>query len=516
MNLKWEIAKNLYKMSSELEAAKARAAEAEANMVKAAEFGNQLLVQLRDSENLRAMLEQEKHSLKRSLEIKEASELAMQDEINDLNKKAVILEGSAKHTKELQRTLDLLNAEMAKKEEEHTAAIEALKLEAYERLAASVPLPGSPGNTSMMDPEALAELRDEVELLRDQVVHYKEENGRIKAEFEEMEFSTHSLRLQISELQKSISEKDDELVSYRSAMQEAQEEMKMMSLETDDDDLQIDVAPKGNSLFSEVEDRRHIAEEKLKKCQAKYEGAKVMLEKRNSEMSKLRMQNIHLRNMASNASSGACEVQQLERLQEQLHRERNQNKILASKLSAMPHAPQVASGAASEESTMVAELMRQTLVDSEKIEELSKHAGTLERQLSQLKSENAILKMRLVEKNQAIKRNSSSTLEQAAQPKGMEFVVEDIVFEKKASTPKTGPALEPLKETTSNVNSSITAAEIKKPTKKSVAFADDGETEDVENEESKDKKKIPRIQKERKIVDAEEEAAKFNEQCKQQ
>ena len=116
-----------------------------------------------------------------------------------------------------------------------------------------------------------------MELLRDQVAHYKEENGRIKAEFEELEFSTHSLRLQISELKKSISEKDDELVSYRSAMQEAQEEMKMMSLETDDDDLQIGVAPKGNSLFSEVEDRRHIAEEQLKKCLAKYEGAKVML-----------------------------------------------------------------------------------------------------------------------------------------------------------------------------------------------------------------------------------------------
>ena len=33
-----------------------------------------------------------------------------------------------------------------------------------------------------------------------------------------------------------------------------------MNLEVDDEEPAVDVAPKGNSLFSEVEDRRHIGQ----------------------------------------------------------------------------------------------------------------------------------------------------------------------------------------------------------------------------------------------------------------
>ena len=41
---------------------------------------------------------------------------------------------------------------------------------------------------------------------------------------------------------------------------QANEEIKVLNLEVDDEEPAVDVAPKGNSLFSEVEDRRHIGQ----------------------------------------------------------------------------------------------------------------------------------------------------------------------------------------------------------------------------------------------------------------
>lgn len=69
-------------MDGALEAAKARADEAEANMMKAAQYGQQILEKLKESERIRAEIEQEKYSLKLQLENKEASESALQDELN--------------------------------------------------------------------------------------------------------------------------------------------------------------------------------------------------------------------------------------------------------------------------------------------------------------------------------------------------------------------------------------------------------------------------------------------------
>ena len=68
-----------------LEAALARAAEAEANMKLAAQYGQELLEKLTKCEKMQVELEQEKHSLKLQLQAKESSETAMQDEINRKN-----------------------------------------------------------------------------------------------------------------------------------------------------------------------------------------------------------------------------------------------------------------------------------------------------------------------------------------------------------------------------------------------------------------------------------------------
>ena len=63
-------------------AAVARAEEAEENMRKAAQIGQELLEKLTKSEKIQAELEQERHNLKIQLQSKESNEKAMQDEFN--------------------------------------------------------------------------------------------------------------------------------------------------------------------------------------------------------------------------------------------------------------------------------------------------------------------------------------------------------------------------------------------------------------------------------------------------
>ena len=65
-----------------LEAALARAEEAEANMKLAAQYGQELLEKMNKSEKMQVQLEQERHNLKLQLQSKESTEKAMQDEIN--------------------------------------------------------------------------------------------------------------------------------------------------------------------------------------------------------------------------------------------------------------------------------------------------------------------------------------------------------------------------------------------------------------------------------------------------
>ena len=102
----------------------------------------------------------------------------------------------------------------------------------------------------------------------------KEENSQMKADFEEVDFTTQELLMKVSELTRNLEDKDEELASYRESAMQANEELKN-KMDFENDIPELDVAPKGNSLFSEVEDRRHIAEEKLKRAETKLEKYKV-------------------------------------------------------------------------------------------------------------------------------------------------------------------------------------------------------------------------------------------------
>ncbi len=496
-----------------MEAAEARALEAEKNMVKAAEFGQDLLRQLGKSETIRTELEQEKYSLKLQLQNREASEKALQDELQELTKKISSLEKSQKCYKDMEKALEHEREEFSKKEEELLEKMALLKSDlsqAHERLAATTSLPESP-NVSLIDPNLVCGLREEVDMLTEQVQFLKEDNTRLGAENEEMNHLSYSLRLQITELKASAEEQEEELASYRESMKQANDELKFMDPDSDDEDLKVEaVAAKGNSLFSEVEDRRHIAEDKLKKCQAKNEELKSLYENKCRQLNKLRLQNVQLMNINANAS-GKFDEALVDRLQFMLQSEKERNKDLMSRLAADI-----------ENDDLTKNMLKQSLVDAEKMSEMSKRMASLEKEIAQLKAQNCTLNMRLSEKKSA-STAASAEKEKAKKSKKPEFIVEHIVFDKKGDEnpdaklmfkldqgedPKEN--LQPLKEST---NSSSASG------KKKVAFSTDIPEDEDDSVKSAlvEKKRMPRPKvTHNQIIDGEEECRKMNEQCAQQ
>jgi len=358
-----------------------------------------------------------------------------------------------------------------------------------------MPTPQSP-NVSLVDPTVVSDL--------------KEENSRLKAENDEMNHLSHSHRLEITELKNSMEEKEDELASYRESLRQANEEIKVLNLEVDDEEPAVDVAPKGNSLFSEVEDRRHIAEEKLKKVQSKSQEFKALYERKALELNKLRMQNVHLMNMSASSNGAKYEQNHVDRLYTLLQAEKDKNKDLTARLS---------NESGGDNGEFVKNLMRQSAADGEMLRDFTKQCANLESQMTRLKAQNFTLQMRLDEKLPAKKTSHAR--------KNQEFVVEKVVFETKTEDkkesdeqPKTTSEYKPLESVKQpledSTNSTNETTDSGKPPKKKVMF-NVAETS-AENETDKPKRKVPRIPREstNEVLDAEEECKKMNEQCNQQ
>ena len=136
---------------------------------------------------------------------------------SDLNQRLVDAENSSKSVQNLHKELEDAKIGFEKKEEDYIATIresktnlEEVTKKLAEKESAALLLPNSP-NVSVLDPEAVAELQEELEFLREQIKRSKDENLELKNENEEFEFTTQSLRLEVSELKQHIEEKDDEL-----------------------------------------------------------------------------------------------------------------------------------------------------------------------------------------------------------------------------------------------------------------------------------------------------------------
>merc|ERR1711976_662713 len=127
----------------------------------------------------------------------------------------------------------------------------------------------------------------------------------------------------------------------------------------------------------------------------------------------------------SATAGGKCDQAQVERLQDLLQTEKNKNRTLTEQMSSST-AQSGSKDGQNEMSEQLQRYMRQSLEDSEKLTEWSKKVANFERQMKQLKSENATLKIRLTDLKNQHKTPSTSSSPKENTPS--EPKVEQIFF----------------------------------------------------------------------------------------
>ena len=363
------------------------------------------------------------------------------------------------------------------------------------------------------------------------------EVSRHKAEAQEASARQQAASARVELLQRELEEAQCSLSSYSRAVEAAK--METMELQAQLDAVTMDninEEGKGNSLFSEVNDRRERVENQLKVYEEKYEVLKNNYDVKMAELQKTKIHNAKLLSIAGSSHSDTGHTARLEEL---LASERTKNKSLRDRLDTLETlsaktepllapvtglmmnsssnetvlVPHTQSDEYSYLSSLLAdtqksneelkkqlkEQFRLSLEDSDKIREMTRKVNQLETSTQKLKAQNYTLKINIDE----LKCKKG---EQKVQKKEPVRIYEKLVFEKKTEATATEHSDEDrfiLKESISNIKApakakspdknssnekenaidfSATETKVDKPRKKVACFAESVETITAEGE----------------------------------
>ena len=258
------------------------------------------------------------------------------------------------------------------------------------------------------------------------------ELSRAKADTQQEVDRLAASAARIEILQRELEEAQCSISSYSRAVEAAKTET--MELQAQLDAVTIDSINedgKGNSLFSEVNDRREKVETQLKVYEEKYDLLKNNYDVKMAELQKTKMHNAKLLSIAGNSYKDSGHTSRLEEL---LASERDKNKRLRDRLdtleqlsssdqvmrvtSTVTTAPDdtiVVPHTQSDEYTYLSTLLTDTqnnnkelkkqlqeqfrlsLEDSDKIREVTRKVNSLESSLQKMKAENYTLKIQIDE-----------------------------------------------------------------------------------------------------------------------
>ena len=362
------------------------------------------------------------------------------------------------------------------------------------------------------------------------------EVSRHKAEAQEASARQQGASARVELLQRELEEAQCSLSSYSRAVEAAK--METMELQAQLDAVTMDninEEGKGNSLFSEVNDRRERVENQLKVYEEKYEVLKNNYDVKMAELQKTKMHNAKLLSIAGSSHSDTGHTARLEEL---LASERTKNKSLRDRLDTLETlsaktepllapvtglmmssssnetvlVPHTQSDEYSYLSSLLAdtqksneelkkqlkEQFRLSLEDSDKIREMTRKVNQLETSTQKLKAQNYTLKINIDE----LKCKKG---EQKVKKKEPVRIYEKLVFEKKTeATEHSDEDRFILKESISNIKAppaknkspdknssnekenavdfSVTETKVDKPRKKVACFAESVETITAEGE----------------------------------
>ena len=559
-------------LESKLCEAELRAEECRANMMKAAEFGKDLLERNVDLETeigeLKTKLcgleddQQEKHVLTLKCQSLSQSLSCLQLECESLKTEmASKTESLTLNNKDLKNALRENEIKLGEKElkenqlnERITLLLQEnnlLKTELSEKCSVSSPVQShnmslneSYNNELFLKAEIY---REEKNALEREVLSLKEEMSGISQELTEK-------RRENCQLTETLEEKEAEMMNYVQSLQSVRAEAHEMNDEMDAI-KSLDHRSKGNSLFSEVEDRRALVENKLESLQIRNAEMKRLLDEKTQQINRIKLQNVALLNLAAQGGTAATNSkshQQVSRLLEELNHERKLNKTLSDQLEAMKISTDMkfdTTSSSSNDSTLmevkhtssseygylasmltekskqITDLkerlrsqMRSTLEECDLSREMRRKLEGSESLASRLRAENYRLKLQIEE------NKSKDEIKPTAKPQKNKTIFEDIKFKEPPKKKEDSGNILDLTNNNNKENTPNNDDTKKNIKKKSVKMA---ETVQVMNEDEKIKLKCEedsnrKVQKEKKefrkpktheITSVDEEDEKLKNEC---
>ena len=234
----------------------------------------------------------------------------------------------------------------------------------------------------------------------------------------------------------SAEEAEAEAMGYQQTLNQMRNDFATMQKELSDSSPNDHTTDRGNSLFSEVDDRRQIVEEKLRRFKDQFESMKVQYDKKNQQLMRVKTQNVALLNRAA-ANDMNPDHNQLYHLQDLLERERSKTKLLNDLVDNQQGEKGCTSKIGQVKGSSTQELlqlqMRQNLEADDKLRELTRKFSAIERNESKLRAENYQLRTELSElKNKATENGSISGVKNVP-PKSKKGPIREFVkFESSA------------------------------------------------------------------------------------
>lgn len=429
-------------LKRKLSVAEQSAKDSEEMMMQAAVYGKELLEKNMMLETQYEALNQEKHECNLKLQAKLDVEKSLFGEIdnlrdavkqNDLLNQKREMEDESKWAKkeELWKAkLGEVDSALQASETREKGLVHRLEIAEKQLKEANDVLNQSVGQSFSVE---FGELQsNNVELMRERQT-LETELARTRAELEQEKSKVNSASAKVELLQRELEEVRCEITGYVRAVEASKTEV--MELEAQMEAVragQLNEDGKGNSLFSEVNDRREKVETQLKVYEEKYKTLKENYDIKLAQLQKTKMHNAQLLSIAGTRG----DTGHVARLEELLAAERNKNKTLRDQLASleklsngakivtMPFSKAAKSDGddsivvqhtASEEyaylSTLLTETqnntidlqkqlqqqVRQNLEDSDKLREMTRKVHQTETSVQRLKADNYTLRMQIDE-----------------------------------------------------------------------------------------------------------------------
>ncbi|XP_072329007.1 protein Spindly isoform X1 [Scyliorhinus torazame] len=323
--------------------------ESESERMKAAQYGLELLKNEAELDNkltettnefatVRELLEQEKYSLQREVELKNRLMDSLNSDIESIKQqqKAQLSQQLEQQERVHGREINELKSKLEKQKSELDEAQLCEKQLRHKLDHQSELLNAKSEELRNLSERAQETMSSEVMSLQVENMELEATKGKLQEDLNEMmyhqeqlELTNNNLQRQVERLQEEKEEQEKETVSYCNALEKARVANQDLQIQLDQALQEArDPNSKGNSLFSEVEDRRAMMERQLIGLRIQYQSLQKQHAFSRQQLHRMKVQIATMLQIKGLQSDPG----QLERLQSMLAQKNNEIQALVVKL----------------------------------------------------------------------------------------------------------------------------------------------------------------------------------------